>query len=178
MSTVETVDNLSPLLRWLLKAHKAAATAAEQRAPSDRNRLVGRCGREVSSKRAAHNKQGYQVEIEASRDPNDAKQGRVDVLATKTAKRASESARFAIEIETGKSDVVANVKRDLLTGFERVLVVATDEKAMKQVDRQLCGEGLFIPGRVDVELAIASSQQRTTSNSVAIETEDDSAFCT
>ncbi len=54
------------------------------------------------------------MELEAPR-----RGGRVDVLATK----ASES--VAIEIETGKSDVVSNVKRGLLSRFYTVLEIAT-----------------------------------------------------
>lgn len=79
--------------------------------------------------------QGYQVEIEAPRDPNDGRQGRVDVLATKSSGRASESVRCAIEIETGKSDVVANVKRNLLAGFDKVLVVPTNQKGAQPAYR-------------------------------------------
>ena len=82
---------------------------------------------------------GYSITVEAPR-----RQGRVDVLAT----RASESG--AIEIETGKSDVVWNVKQDLLSGFQRVIVVATDEKALGKVERELGRAGLIVAGRVRV----------------------------
>jgi len=64
-----------------------------------------------------------------------------------SARRASEN--LAIEIETGKSDVIANVKRDLLCNVQKVIVVATDEGALKRVERQLAKEGLLIPGRVE-----------------------------
>ena len=47
---------------------------------------------------------GYQVEVEAPR-----KEGRMDVLAT------NDSEVVALEIETGVSDVVHNVRQDLLT---------------------------------------------------------------
>lgn len=92
--------------------------------------------------------QGYQVQLEAPR-----LDGRVDVLAQK----GNES--VAIEVETGKSDVVKNVKRDLRARFARVLVVATDEKAMRKVEQQLGRAGLLIPGRVEIVLcdAYASS---------------------
>jgi len=81
---------------------------------------------------------GYQVELEAPRSG----EGRVDVLA----RRNGES--VAIEVETGKSDVVHNVKQDLRSGFERVVVVATDSAALKVVERCLGVAGLLIRRRV------------------------------
>ncbi len=81
------------------------------------------------------------MELEAPRGT-----GRVDVLAVK----ASES--IAVEIETGKSDAVWNVRKNLKSGFGRVLVVATDEAALRTVQRQLARAGLLIPTRVDVVL--------------------------
>ena len=85
--------------------------------------------------------QGYRVFLEAPR-----KRGRVDVLAVKGPERV------AIEVETGKSDVISNVKNDLLSKFDRVLVVATNEKAMEKVERKLAEAGLLISDRVDVVL--------------------------
>ncbi|MBE3144679.1 MAG: hypothetical protein IMZ61_12280 [Planctomycetes bacterium] len=55
-----------------------------------------------------------------------------------------------IEIETGKSDVVWNVRQDLLSNYDKVLVVATDEKAMKIVEEKLARVGLILPGRVEI----------------------------
>ena len=80
---------------------------------------------------------GYEVKLEAPR-----RGGRVDVLARK----GSES--VAIEVETGKSDVVGNVKKCLLSGSYRVLVVATDETARNRVEKELGKAGLIIPRRV------------------------------
>jgi Fe2+ transport system protein FeoA len=80
----------------------------------------------------AYRAKGYHVEIEAPRPAG----GRVDVLAT----RASES--VAIEVETGKSDVVENVRRDLLSGYTRVLVIATCERAWIAALRELERAGL------------------------------------
>ncbi len=68
------------------------------------------------------------------------------VLATK----ASES--VAIEIETGKSDVVSNVKNCLLSGFARIIVVATNQTALAKIERQLAQAGLFIPRRIRLVL--------------------------
>ena len=90
---------------------------------------------------ASFREQGYRVELEAPRG-----NGRVDVLA----KRGNES--VAIEVETGKSDVMKNVRQNLRSGFGRVLVVATDEAALGRVERQLAKAGLIIPGRVELVL--------------------------
>ncbi len=85
--------------------------------------------------------QGYKVCLEAVR-----KSGNVDVLAVKEGKS------IAIEIETGKSDIVRNVKQDLLSGFDKVLVVATDEKALRKVEQELAEAGLLGLGRVEIVL--------------------------
>lgn len=85
--------------------------------------------------------EGYRVELEALRNS-----GRVDVLAVKG------SENIAVEIETGKSDVVWNVKQNLLSGFSKVLVVVTDKTALKKVEGQLAKAGLIIPKRVRVVL--------------------------
>ena len=86
---------------------------------------------------------GYKVALEAARFQGG---GKIDISAT----RGSES--VAIEIETGKSHVVLNVKRDLLSGVERVLVVATDNGALQKVERQLAQAGLLIEGKVEAVL--------------------------
>ncbi len=88
--------------------------------------------------------QGYIVVLEYPRVG-----GQVDVYASK------EAERVGIEVETGKSDVVGNVKNCLLSNFDRALVVATDEAAMAKVERQLGKAGLLIPGRVKVVLRAA-----------------------
>ena len=86
---------------------------------------------------------GYKVRLEASREKGG---GNMDI----SARRAAEN--VAIEIETGKSDVVSNVKRDLLNGVQKVIVVATDEGALEKIERQLGRAGLILPGRLDVAL--------------------------
>lgn len=50
---------------------------------------------------------------------------------------------MAIEVETGKSDVVSNVKRDLLEGVQKVIVVATDEGGETEGRATAC-EGRFV----------------------------------
>lgn len=79
--------------------------------------------------------QGYRVQLEAPRPSG----GRVDVLGT----RASES--VAIEVETGKSSIVENVRNDLRAGYDRIIVVATSEHAWVKVWRALQRAGLIIP---------------------------------
>ena len=84
---------------------------------------------------------GYEVQVEAPRQ-----NGNVDVLAVKDEKS------IAIEIETGKSDIISNVKQNLLSRYTHVYVVATDDKALKKVVQELGRAGLMISGKVDVIL--------------------------
>jgi hypothetical protein len=91
-------------------------------------------------------KKGYHVTLEAPR-----RHGRVDVLAVKPAENgtgASES--LAVEVETGKSDVVENVRQDLLSGFSKVVVICTDKQVLKSVERELARKRLIFPERVRV----------------------------
>ncbi len=85
--------------------------------------------------------QGFKVAMEAPR-----KSGNVDVLAVKDGKST------AIEIETGKSDIVRNVKQNLLSGFDRLLIVATDEKAMGKVEREIAKAGLMGIEKIEIIL--------------------------
>lgn len=88
-----------------------------------------------------YEEQGYQVEIESPRIG-----GRVDVLA----RRGKE--RIGIEIETGSSNVVRNVKNCLRSRFDRVIVVATIETALEKMEKELGREELLIAKRVKVVL--------------------------
>ena len=96
-------------------------------------------------------KKGYEVQLEAPR-----KVGRVDVLATKGAERVG------IEVETGTSDVVKNVKQNLASGFDRILVVATTEKALKIVERSLARAGLLLPERVTIILQDRQTEKKAS----------------
>ena len=84
---------------------------------------------------------GFRTELEAPR-----RGGRVDVLATRTGERVG------IEIETGKSDVAANVRNGLRSRFDRVVVVVTDGTALAQVEKQIASAGLLIAGRIEIVL--------------------------
>lgn len=86
-------------------------------------------------------KKGFRVAMEATRQS-----GRVDVLATKDGKTV------AIEIETGKSDFIRNVKQDLVSGFDKVLVVATDRMAFDRIERGLAKMGLLGMDRIKLIL--------------------------
>lgn len=84
---------------------------------------------------------GCRVTLEAVRHG-----GHVDVEAV------NDSGRIAVEVETGKSDVVSNVRNCLRSGFGKVIVVATDEAALTIVERQLGAAGLLIAERVEIIL--------------------------
>ena len=84
--------------------------------------------------------QGYDVQVEA-----EVAGGRIDVLATR------EGERVAVEIETGASNVVSNVRKCLRAGCRRVVVVAADSKVKRKLERSLARVGLLISGRVVVE---------------------------
>ncbi len=68
----------------------------------------------------------------------------VDVVAEKDGKR------LAIEIETGKSDYVYNVKKDLEdgNGFDEILVVSLDKKVRDKIEEGLKDSGLDKEGKV------------------------------
>lgn len=84
-------------------------------------------------------RKGYGVQLEAPLG-----NGRVDVLAT----RGKE--RVAVEVETGKSDVVGNVRRALQAKIDKTVVVVTRQEAVKRIEAALAEAGLLIPGRVNV----------------------------
>jgi len=85
--------------------------------------------------------QGYQVELEVPR-----KSGRVDVVARKGGEKT------AIEIETGKSDFIRNVRQDLLAKYDKILIVATGKSAFKKIEKQLAQKDLLIPSKVEIIL--------------------------
>ena len=61
------------------------------------------------------------------------------------AKRDEES--LAIEVETGKSEVIYNVKKDLEAGFDRIIVVALDKRLKDRLSQKVLGlEGVRVFG--------------------------------
>lgn len=85
--------------------------------------------------------QGYAVTHEYHIDGN----GAVDILAV----RGDE--RLIVEIETGQSDAVENVRKCLAAGFGHVLVAATTHAAYEKVRRQL-GDLVAADDRVELVL--------------------------
>ena len=62
--------------------------------------------------------------------------GRPDIIAKKDNKK------IAIEIETGKSDFIKNIQRDLNAGFDEVIVIATSKRADEVIRENIKGKGI------------------------------------
>jgi len=45
--------------------------------------------------------------------------------------------RIAVEVETGKSDAIRNIRKDLEAGFDHVISVALTAGVKKKIERQL-----------------------------------------
>ncbi len=71
----------------------------------------------------------------------------VDVVAEKDGKR------IAIEIETGKSDSLYNIRKDLEAGFEEVLVIALDKRTKDSIERDTNNLDITFPHRKKVIIA-------------------------
>lgn len=82
---------------------------------------------------------GWRVEVEAPR-----RGGSVDVLA----KRNRET--LAVEIETGMSNVISNVRHCLLSKFDEVLVVVTNRNLLPKIEAMLATASLLGHHRVRV----------------------------
>lgn len=70
-------------------------------------------------------KKGYEVICEHPVKGN----GAVDLLAQKT------NERIAVEIETGKSDIKANITKTQKAGFDRIILVATNPAAINKCQK-------------------------------------------
>ena len=92
---------------------------------------------------------GYRVRLEAPRIRTD---GRMDLLAIR------DRERIALEVETGESDVVSNVRRDLRERVDRVVVVATTGPARTKIERALARAGLLVPNRIEIVVGAGPSQ--------------------
>jgi hypothetical protein len=84
---------------------------------------------------------GYKISFEVPRIS-----GRVDVVACKN------NEKIAVEIETGLSTFIRNIRQDLAAKFDKILVVATDKCAYEKIEKALAKEGLLIP-RIQIEQA-------------------------
>jgi hypothetical protein len=85
---------------------------------------------------------GYEVQTEAARNGGDA-----DIAAMR------DGERIAVEIETGQSDAVGNVRRGLHAHFTKIIVVVTERAVRPRIERALAAAGLLVPGRVEVRMA-------------------------
>lgn len=126
------------------------------------NRILG-LGREISRRESNEHgywksfyaellkQRGFRVEIEALREV-----GRTDISGKRG--NVGESAflsSIAVEVETGKnkaSDSLQNIKQNLLVGYQRILIIATNEKALDKISKLLDKERLNIPSRIRVIL--------------------------
>jgi len=68
----------------------------------------------------------------------------VDVVAEKDGKK------IAIEIETGKSDSIYNIRKDLEAGFAAVWVVALYENIRKTITSHIVDSGIYDKQKVRV----------------------------
>jgi predicted RecB family endonuclease len=73
-----------------------------------------------------YRRQGYEVTFEYK--IGDGKS--VDLVAEKDGKR------IAVEIETGKSDALYNVRKNLHAGFDEIIVVALNEKSREMMNAE------------------------------------------
>jgi hypothetical protein len=80
---------------------------------------------------------GYQVQVEGPRNG-----GNADVVAVMNGER------IAVEIETGKSDVLSNIKACLAARFTKVFVIAVTLRVLDDIEKRLAAAGLLIPERV------------------------------
>jgi len=86
---------------------------------------------------------GFRIQVEANLPGG----GRADILAEKG------EFQFAVEVETGKSDFIGNVRKCLAAKCTRVVIAVTKQKALGLIERKLAATGLLIPNKVDVVLA-------------------------
>lgn len=93
----------------------------------------------ISRAAAFFEDRGYEVTLE-HHIPGD---GAVDLLAERPGERV------AIEVETGKSDIAANLAKLKGRGFDRIILVATSPQASA-----LCGQAIAIRDRASLESSI------------------------
>ena len=58
--------------------------------------------------------------------------------------------KIAIEVETGKSDVISNIRKDLEAGYDRVLVVCLEDGLKGKILEKMKELGLNQTGQVTV----------------------------
>ena len=126
----------------LSKQGKEAVGGSDSGAPSTRKESIAHeYWKRTYARR--YEDRGYRVQMEAPRVG-----GFVDVLAERDGRR------IGIEVETGQSDVVANVKNCLREGLDEVIVVATSKQSHKLVEFALGKAGLLIGRRARLVRAV------------------------
>ena len=78
-----------------------------------------------------YKKKGYKITYEYKISKGKS----VDLVAEKDEKK------IAIEIETGKSDVIYNIRKDLEAGFDEVISVALNSKIKEKIMSELLESG-------------------------------------
>jgi len=89
-----------------------------------------------------YRRQGFVVTFEYKIDDGRS----VDLVAEKDGKR------IAIEIETGKSDSLYNIRKDLEAGLEKIVVVVLDEKIKSKIEENLRISDFFRKEKDKIEL--------------------------
>lgn len=84
---------------------------------------------------------GYEVQIEGRR-----KDGRCDILAKKNGRT------IVVEVETGSSNFLQNVKKALASRIDRILVVVTSDDKVASIEQDLARSGLLLKNRVTIVL--------------------------
>jgi hypothetical protein len=85
--------------------------------------------------------QGYQVTVEAPR-----LSGNTDIATQK------EGRKIALEIETGLSDFLQNIRQNLLARYDTIIIIATDKPAYEKIEKTLAAAGLLLPPKVQLVL--------------------------
>ena len=100
---------------------------------------------------------GYQVEVEAPIGMGKT----VDLVAKNGSKRIS------IEIETGRSDILANINKCLTVGFDKIIIVATNDQAEMKIFRILRDHDLLNNDKILVENANKKNEKNQILNSIS-----------
>ena len=85
--------------------------------------------------------EGFEVRVET---PRRLSGGRADLIAER------DKRKFAIEIETGSSCVLSNIKKNLSGEFDHVFVVGVDKRSLSAIEQRAGALGLFLPTRLTI----------------------------
>ncbi len=138
----EQVVNLGQTRKVVLRLTQQAkkSLGLEATAPSNHGSIVHEYWKRFYSQR--FREQGYEIHFEVPR-----RSGRVDLVAIK------DNQRIAVEIETGKSDFIRNLRQNLAAGYNQIVIVATNQPAFEKIQSGLARIGLLGLERIQVRLA-------------------------